>query len=261
MAVYLKPFDGFIADVANIDFKRCDGTVYSCDSATATSMTQSANSISVTGGQGAYPIGFIDTDRGIECSFTNAKFDADMFEIADATTAENSASSVLETKKYAVETGLKIELGFEVVPESVYIRGFAYSSTDASAGKFKVEISSETPKKTTITFNTGDVAVGDEVNVTYERKIAAARSVATKTNTLSAKGEVWMHWPVYSDGTDCTESAIKGYVHVHVFRVRVTALPAIDSSYKTSATFSMTFTAIDPKRADGKIREIIYEEL
>lgn len=262
MAAYIKKFGGFIADVANIDFKRCDGTVYSCDTATATNMTPSANSISVTGGQGQYPIGFIDTDRGLECGFTNAKFDADMFEIASATTAEDVAASTFETKKYSVETGLKIELDFEVVPETVYIRGLKYSSSDASTGSFKVEVSGESsPKKTVITFYTGDVAVNDEVYVSYERKIANAHNIAVKTNTASAKGEVWMHWPIYSEGTDCTEAAIKGYVHVHVFRVRVTALPAIDSSYKTAATHAMTFTAIDPKRADGKMYEVTYEEL
>ena len=48
---------------------------------------------------------------------------------------------------------------------------------------------------------------------------------------------------------------------MHVFRVRVTALPAIDSSYKTAATHSMTFTAIDPQRADNRMYRITYEPL
>lgn len=258
MSIYIKKFGGYIADVANIDFKRCDGTVYSCDTATATNMTPSANSITVTGGQGQYPIGFIDTDRGLECGFTNAKFDADMFEISNATVAEDGASSTFETKKCVVIAGLKIELDFEIVAESVYIRGLEASTSAATSGKFKVESASN---KTTITFAEGDVAVNDEVYVSYERNIENAHSIIVKTNTQSAKGEVWMHWPVYSDGTDCTQAAVKGYVHVHVFRVRVTALPAIDSSYKTAATYSTTFTAMDPQRADGKMYEVTYEEM
>lgn len=52
MPIYSHKYSGFIADVANIDFKRCDGIVYSCSTATASSMTPSANSISVSGGQG-----------------------------------------------------------------------------------------------------------------------------------------------------------------------------------------------------------------
>lgn len=258
MAIYVRKFNGFIADVANIDFKRCDGTVYSCSTATATNMAPTANSISVTGGQSQYPIGFIDTDRGLECSFTNAMFDGDMFEIANAGVAVDGDSCTMETKKYSVVTGAKIELPFEVDPASVYIRGLTYSTGTAEAGSFSV---SSTEAKTTITFAEGDVAVGDEVYVSYNRRIANAHEITVKTNTASAKGEVWMHWPVYSSGTDCTEAAIKGYVHVHVFRVRVTALPAIDSSYKTAATHAMTFTAIDPQRADHRMYRITYEPL
>lgn len=110
MAIYVHKFGGYIADVANIDFKRCDGVVYSCNTATATSMTPTANSLSITGGQGQYPIGFIDTDRGLECSFTNAMFDGDMFEIANASSAIDGDSSTFETKKLSVEEGLTIEL-------------------------------------------------------------------------------------------------------------------------------------------------------
>ena len=58
-----------------------------------------------------------------------------------------------------------------------------------------------------------------------------------------------------------SEAAVKGYVHVHVYRVRVTAMPSIDSSYKQAATHTMTFTAIDPQRADKKMYRITYEPL
>lgn len=258
MAIYVRKFSGFIADTANIDFKRCDGTVQSCSTATATNMAPTANSISITGGHSQYPIGFIDTDRGLECSFTNAMFDGDMFEIANAGLAVEGDSSTFETKKYTVETGLKIEMPFEVDVASVYIRGLEASEAEAAAGKFKVAVAEAT---TTLTFAEGDVAVGDEVWVSYNRRIANAHDIIIKTNTASAKGEVWMHWPVYSSGTDCTEAAIKGWVHVHVFRVRVTALPGIDSSQKTAATHSMTFTALDPQRADQKMYRVTYEPL
>lgn len=255
MAVYIPKFNGFIADVANIVFQRCDGTVYSCNTATATGMTPSANSISITGGQGQYPIGFIDTDRGLEASFTNAMFDGDMFEIANAGTAVDGDSSTFESKKHAVETGLKIVLPFEVDVNSIYIRGLEKGDT-AATGKFTASVSD---KQTTITLATGDVKVGDEIMVSYNRRIANAHDIVTNTNTPSAKGSVWMHWPLYSAGTDCTEASIKGYVHVHIFKARVTAQPTIDSSYKTAATHAMTFTAIDPQRADGKMYRVTYE--
>lgn len=221
-------------------------------------MTPSANSISVSGGQGQYPIGFIDTDRGLECAFTNAMFDGDMFEIANAGSAVDGDSYTLETKKWSVVEGAKVELPFEVDVNSVYIRGLKLAADATAAGSFTANV---TENKTTLTFASGDVATGDEVMISYKRRIADAHDIIVNTNTASAKGEVWMHWPVYSSGTDCTEAAIKGWIHVHVYRVRVTALPAIDSSYKTAATHAMTFTALDPQRADNKMYRVTYEAL
>lgn len=222
-------------------------------------MNPTANSLSVSGGQSQYPIGFIDTDRGLECSFTNAMFDGDMFEIANAGLAVDGDSYTLESKKHLVADGAKIELPFEVDVNSIYIRGLSLTTESAAkAGSFAASVAEG---KTTLTFDATDVAAGDEVMVAYKRRIADAHDIVVKTNTASAKGEVWMHWPVYSSGTDCTEAAIKGWIHVHVYRVRVTALPAIDSSYKTAATHAMTFTALDPQRADNKMYRITYEAL
>lgn len=160
-------------------------------------------------------------------------FDGDMFEISNAGLAVDGDSYTFESKKYAVAEGNKIELDFEVDVNSVYIRGLKLATGQTSeAGNFTVAM---TESKTTITLASGDAAVGDEIMVSYKRRIANAHDIIVKTNTASAKGEVWMHWPVYSSGTDCTEAAIKGWIHVHVYRVRVTALPAIDSSYKQAA--------------------------
>lgn len=162
-------------------------------------MAATANSISINGGQGQYPIGFIDTDRGLECSFTNAMFDGDMFEIANATQAEDGETSTFETKKYAVASGLTVELPFEVEATSVYIRGLTATTAEAAAGSFKVTVAEG---KTTLTFAEGDVAVGDELHISYERVIENAHTIKITTTTASARGEVWMHWPVYSSGTD-----------------------------------------------------------
>ena len=160
-------------------------------------------------------------------------FDGDMFEISNAGLAVDGDSYTFESKKYAVITGPVIKLPFEVDVNSVYIRGLTLATGDtASAGSFTAKVAEN---KTTITFASGDVAVGDEVLVSYKRRIANAHDIVVKTNTASAKGEVWMHWPVYSSGTDCSEAAVKGWIHVHVYRVRVTALPASGSSYKQAA--------------------------
>ena len=50
-------------------------------------------------------------------------------------------------------------------------------------------------------------------------------------------------------------------MHLYIPRVRVTALPGFDNSYKSASTNSITFAAIDPKRADSKMYELDYEPL
>ena len=105
------------------------------------------------------------------------------------------------------------------------------------------------------------VAVGDTIRVAYRRRVNGASLATVKTNSTTAKGSLYAHWPVYSSGTDCTESAIKGWLHLYVPRVRVTALPGFDNSYKSAATNGVTFAAIDPKRADEKMYDIYYEPL
>lgn len=199
MAYYVPKYKGYVADSANIDFKRCDGKVFSCKEATATSITPSSDALSVTGGQSLFPLAYIDSARGLEASFTNAAFDMDMFELTNAANAVDGDSCTFETKKYAVITGPKIELPFEVDTTNVYIRGLELTTGTAAAGKFKVAYADN---KTTITFFEGDVAVGDEIFVSYNRRIAAAHEVVIQTSTSSARGEVWYHIPVYSSGTD-----------------------------------------------------------
>lgn len=54
---------------------------------------------------------------------------------------------------------------------------------------------------------------------------------------------------------------MKGWIHIHVYRVRVTTQATIDTSYKTAATFPVTFSALDPQRADGRMYDMTYEEL
>ena len=103
--------------------------------------------------------------------------------------------------------------------------------------------------------------MGDTLRVAYRRRVNGASVATVKTNSTTAKGSLYAHWPVYSSGTDCTESSIKGWLHLYIPRVRVTALPGFDNSYKSAATNSVTFSAIDPKRADEKMYDLYYEPL
>ena len=101
-----------------------------------------------------------------------------------------------------------------------------------------------------MTFATGDVAEGDSVRVGYYRTVTEAHVVSVKSTSTSAKGEAWLTIPVYTDG--------KGYVIIRLYRVRVSAQPGFDNSYKTAATNAITMQALNPDRADGKICDFIW---
>lgn len=185
-----------------------------------------------------------------------------MFEMANTGMAVDAAYSIYETSKFVVEAGetdtIVVKMPFEVDPASTLIRGLTYTTETATTGQFTVNYSTNV---STITFATGDVAVGDEIYVTYKRKIESAHVVSVNSDSASAKGELTAHVPVYSSGTDCSESAIKGYVHIYVPRVRVSAQPGFDTSYKSASTNAVTFAALDPKRADKKMYDVVYEEI
>ena len=260
MAVYVPKYKGYIADAANIDFVRCDGKRYSCQEATATSITPSGDAITVNGGWSQFAKAFIESSKSLEATFTNAAFDMDMFEITKAVNAVDADSITTESKKFTVLTGNTIELPFKVDVATVYIRGLELTSGTAAAGKFTAAYDTAT-KKTTLTLYSSDATVGDEVWVSYDRYLANAHTVSVKTNTGSARGKVTFHFPVYSSGTDCTESSVKGLVHFDIYKVRVTTDVPVDTSYKTAATFPVTFSAIDPERPDGQMYKISYEPL
>lgn len=183
-----------------------------------------------------------------------------MFAMANAVSMKQGDMATLESRLYEVKAGLKITLPFEVQEKSVRINGYT-EAAEAAAGKFAVKIATDTSHSTEITFFEGDVETGDTLRVAYRRRVNGASVATVKTNSTTAKGALYAHWPVYSSGTDCTESAVKGYLHLFVPRVRVTALPGFDNSYKSASTNAVTFSAIDPKRADNKMYDLYYEPL
>lgn len=63
MAVKIDQLNGYIADNPNLDFERCDGTVFPYYEVNTASMTNNANVITINGGQGNFPLAYIETDK------------------------------------------------------------------------------------------------------------------------------------------------------------------------------------------------------
>ena len=261
--LWIDKYQGFMADVPDITFIRCDGTAFSYDTLTSASMTHNHNTITITGGTGSFPLAYIDTDSSLEFTFECAEFNLDIFEMANAAEIEEGDFGSYESGRYAVETGGKITLPFEVKANSIKIRGLVEDST-AAAGKFSVAITASTASvegKTEITFHNTDASVGDTIRVVYQRRIVSGARVPVLTTSTTAKGSLYANWNLYSDGADCKDATIKGILHLVIYRVRVTALPGFNSSYKTAGTNSLTFAAMDARRADKKMFDLIYEPL
>ena len=63
MAQYIEQIAGYIADNPNIDFERCDGRVFRYYEVNTASMSATNNTQPINGGQGNYPLAFIETDK------------------------------------------------------------------------------------------------------------------------------------------------------------------------------------------------------
>ena len=132
MALYVPEYEGYIADVPNLLFERCDGKRFYYDELDSFSATQNSNVLTINGGQSNFPLAQIDTDKTFELTFGSAKFTLAMFEMANATDVHKNDIGILDGGLYEVETGLKITLPFETQENSIYIAGMTQATTAAA---------------------------------------------------------------------------------------------------------------------------------
>ena len=253
MANYVKEQNGYVADVPNVYFKRCDGKLFYYDELTAASLTPNNENFEITGGQGLYPLAFIPSGNSLEAQFTSAQFNMNLFEMANATSAVEEADFLrYKSTLVDVSTNAASIRDASVIATSVQINGLTLTDEAPKSGEFKAQVSDGSLN---LTFFAGDIADGTTIRIMYQAT-EAATTVDVLTDSASARGELTMEWPVYSSGTDCTESSTKGFVVATVYRARITTLPGFDSSYKSASTNSITMSALDPKRADKKMYSV-----
>lgn len=251
-------FNGYIADVPRLWFKRCDGRVFYFDELTAATVTPSVETTPVNAGWSLFPVAYLPGQSTFEMNITSGKFEADLFSMANATAFEENATYEIPMYEELVPNASnQVELQHKATIHSISIRGMQEAAT-ASTGKFSVD---NTGDQTKVTFAAGDVdATGVKINYTYVIEGADAPKVqeAVIDNRSAAMGEAVMKYPVYGSGDDCTDSSIIGYVYVRVFKCRVTTAPGFDASYKSAQTFNFVLSAMDAKRADDAVYSIAY---
>jgi hypothetical protein len=252
MATYVKEFNGYVADVPRLWFKRCDGRVFYFDELTQATVTPQVNYTEINAGWSLYPVAYLPGQSTFEMSITSGKFEADLFVMANATNfEENKAYQMPITEVLTLDGMNEVDLAKTPISGSVSIAGLEETAQTPSKGKFKVDTSGEVVK---IQFFAGDVE--NEVTVSYFYAVEAQE--ANIDNRSSARGEAIMKYPVYGSGENCTDSSIIGYVLVRVYNARVTQAPGFDASYKTANTFGFTLAAMDAKRPDEATYSIAF---
>lgn len=153
-----------------------------------------------------------------------------------------------------------IRLPFQIDPNSLYVNGVQpeYASGVPEEGQVLVGV---WDTYTDVFFVPEDVAVGETVQLTYQRRATYVSVLSVLTTGSTARGSLTLTWPVMSSGTDCSQNAIIGFYHMKIPRVMVTQRPSLDTSRSTAATPQIVFSAIDAHRGDKKWYDLVYEPL
>jgi len=243
MATYNNALKGYVADVPKVIFRRCDGHAYSFDELTAATVSANIETIDINAGWSLFPVAVLPGSSTFEMNFTVGKFDADLFAMANKTDYKTNSNYAVDTaERHEPDASHQIELLQTPIEGSIYIANMEPITTQSgtvTSGHYLIN-----GKK--ITFSADDDI--DYVDVVYQYTKEVQEAIVT--NKESAIGECSCIWPVYGSGDDCTESSIVGYYIVRVFRARITAIPGMDTSYKSAATYQFTLQALDAKRND-----------
>ena len=220
-------------------------------------------------GWSLYPVAYLPGQSTFEMQITSGKFEADLFSMANGVDfAANATYQVPATHHVSPDAYGEVQLAHVPVKNTIYISGMtqvAYNAT-LSSGQYKLKTNGDS--EDTLVFYMGnpsatppvpaDIPDGTEALVFYEYIDATARE-AVIDNRSSAIGEAIMVWPVYASSDDCSvESSVIGHVYLKAYRVRVTAAPGFDSSYKSANTFAFTLSVMDPKRDNEEAYSIAY---
>lgn len=252
---YLDTARGYIADVPEIVFYRCDKKVFHFNELTSFNFETKNDPIVIRCGHSRHPVAFIDALKEMNIEFESAGITSDLFAMSASKVTQKAEFSSLESKRYTVNQDNQIILPFLIQDKSVSIYKLKQAQAPAP-GAFSYEMKDS---KTILTFDPSDFGEDDDVRVAYKRIIQDAEVMTTTTRLKAVTGSVTVHWPVYSGTKDKSDTAIKGYLHMLIYRVKLTEPPTINTSYKTAATPHVSMMALDPKRLDGKLCQFIYE--
>ena len=261
-STYVAAIRGYITDVAELWFKRCDGRIFHFDELTDSSVSPDVQFNEVNAGWSPYPVAYLPGSGTMEMQFTSGQFDGELFAMANARKFAADADFLAPVTEHLTvvkgtgsDTSLQVTLANTPAANTAVMIGDLSSDTAAGASSH-LDVEGKVVK----IGNTAGISEGDHVDVSYFVSTTGASSISVN-NQDAAIGEAICCWPVYNSGDDCTESSIKGHLYMDVYRCRVTAMPGFDTSYKSAATNQITLSTMDSKRTDGAAYKLVFVPL
>lgn len=246
--MYIAALRGYIVDVPLLFFKRCDGKKYVFDKLSNFSSDVDFGSLTVNAGWSKYAVCTIPGQNTMNFNVTVAQFDSELWAMANAQNFEVAEKKTIIAWYEAAPDAETHQIVLPSTPldGSVFVPNMVAGDAPAD-GVYTVS-------EGTLTF---DPSVVDGVRVSYETEVENVPTVLID-NSASAIGEVYAVFPVYNDGTNCTDSGITHYLVLHMFRGRITQVPTLSGSYKSPSTFDFTVSTEDPHRLDDAAYELFY---
>lgn len=268
---YIPAYKGYITDVPELWFKRNDGRVYHFDQLTAFNASPNVNFTEVNAGWSLYPVAYLPGQSTMEMQATSGQFNAELFAMANGENFEENAEYLIPftdaielqqgVQSYTIKTPSPI-INTEANPVTVEGMTAATSSTGMEPGTFYIAESTGDDNngyETTITVGTFDNEENiASMDVTYYLKQTVKEIKIDNKST--AVGSLIAKWPVYASGEEGNAAGVKGHLIMQVYKCRITAMPGFDTSYKSAATNSVTFSVVE-SRTEEDAYSIAYYEL
>lgn len=216
-------------------------------------ITVKGESIKINGGWSPFELADIDTKQSVDIELTDAEFKM-------STTALNLGS---EVKKGAAEKYIfgetyttasnKITIPYAVVPGSVKIEGFTETTGTVATTQFKVVISDKT---TEISFFT-DVTDGTEISPVFRISVENTESISVDDKSIPKSGTFVLEYPAYGKDDDGNDLLI-GTIQWLVYKAKISKETSMGGSYKSASEFSLKASALDPRRPDHKVFDVLF---
>ena len=202
------------------------------------SVQSNFSSDDITGGNKLFPIASFKQEQTLECSATNATFDAGIIPYLDGGNLTTGTVKLTDFIEVAIPENGVITL--PETPTAVTVPGF--EAGEGTTGTYKL---AETEK--TVTFATEDA--GKVVTIVYDYNSSASATQYGITQKSMNKPFVAIYnFDIYDEDTQITH---KG--SITVYKAQCTSGLQLDLAHQTAFAPQFTFQARDAKRQDGKL--------